>query len=105
MTTDWSTSEKKIARRVFDSALHRELAEVMQVFKSMAAGARNPDDMWSTEEFLTKSRNAIDNKYDYRYSHLEFVFGRLLREGRISEEELSGLSEEKMQHIIRIATL
>lgn len=105
MASDWSTAEKKIARRAFESALHRELAEVMQAFKSMAANATEPDDMWSAEEFLTKSRNMIDRKYDYRYSQLEFVFGRLLREGRIKEEELSGLSEDKMQRIVRIATL
>ena len=105
MQSDWSTSEKKIARRVFDAALHRELAEVMQTFKSMAANATEPSDIWSTEEFLTKSRNSIDRKYDYRYSQLEFVFGRLLREGRISEEDLKDLSEDKMQNIIRIRTL
>jgi len=105
MSNEWSTSEKKIARRVFDAALHRELEEVMQAFKSKAANAVEPGDMWSTEEFLTKSRYAIDKKYDYRYSQLEFVFGHLLREGRITEEELSGLSEDKLQHIVRIATL
>ena len=105
MTDEWSTSEKKIARRVFDAALHRELAEVMQAFKSMAANAAEPADIWSTEEFLTKSRNAIDKKYDYRYSQLAFVFGRLLREGRISEQDLSGLSEEIMNIILRISSL
>lgn len=105
MANEWSTSEKKIARRAFDAALHRELEEVMQAFKSMAANAAEPSDMWSTEEFLTQSRNAIDRKYDFRYSQLEFVFGHLIREGRLSEDELSGLSEEKLQRIIRIATL
>lgn len=105
MANEWSASEKKIARRVFDAALHSELEEVMRAFKSKAANAAEPDDMWDTEEYLTKSRNAIDRKYDYRYSKLEFVFGHLLREGRISEEQLSGLSEDKIQHIVRIGTL
>lgn len=105
MPSDWSPAEKKIARRVFDAELHRELAEVMQAFKSRAAKATEPDDMWSTQEFLTNARNSIDRKYDYRYSQLEFVFGRLLREGRISEGELAGLSENKMQNIIHISTL
>ena len=105
MPSDWSTSEKKIARRIFEAALHRELAEVMQTFKSMAANAAEPSDIWSTEEFLTKSRNSIDRKYDYRYSQLVFVFGRLLREGRIAEEDLAGLSEGKIQEIVHIGTL
>ena len=85
MPSDWSPAEKKIARRVFDATLHRELADVMQAFKSMAAMATEPYDMWSTQEFPTKARNSIDRKYDNRYSQLEFVFGRLLREGRFSE--------------------
>jgi hypothetical protein len=42
MPSDWSTAEKKIARRAFDAALHRELAEVMQAFESMAATAKEP---------------------------------------------------------------
>ncbi|MDC6170634.1 hypothetical protein [Paucibacter sp. XJ19-41] len=103
MTDEWSSSEKKIARRVFDAALHRELAEVLQTFKAMAASASDPESMWSTEDFLSKSRREIDSKYDYRYSQLHVVFGRLLREGRISEEDLSGLSESKMNVILRIA--
>lgn len=104
MTNEWSASEKKIARRVFDAALHRELADVLQAFKSMAASATDPESMWATEAFLSKARHAIDSKYDYRYSQLHFVFGRLLREGRVSEEELAGLSEDKMDLILRIAS-
>jgi hypothetical protein len=30
--------------------------------------------------------------YDYRYSVLPLVFGNLIREGRLSEEELHGLA-------------
>lgn len=105
MPSDWSPAEKKIARRVFDAALHHELAEIMQKFKSMAAKAAEPDDIWATEAFLTRARNSIDKKYDYRYSQLVFVFGRLLREGRISEGDLSGISEDKMQSILHISTL
>lgn len=104
MANDWSTAEKKIARRIFELALHRELAEVMKTFKSMAASAAEPDDMWSTERFLSKSRKAIDSKYDFRYSQLEFVFARLFAEGRINEEELSGLSQERIHRIVRMAT-
>ena len=105
MTNDWSASEKQIARRAFDAALHQELAEVLHAFKSMAATATDSESMWSTEEFLSKSRREIDSKYDYRYSQLHLVFGRLLREGRLSEEQLSGLSKDKMELILRIASL
>lgn len=105
MAGDWTASEKKIARRAFDAALHRELSEMMRVFKAMAADASDPGDMWSTEEFLSKARREIEQKYDYRYSQLDVVFGRLLREGRILEEEIAGLSDDKMQRILHIAQL
>ncbi len=104
MSTGWTTAEKKIAHRVFDAALRSELAEIMQAFKSMAAAAKEPNDLWSTEEFLTQARKSINQKYDYRYSQLEMLFVRLLRENRISKEDLTGLSEEKLHYIDRIAT-
>jgi hypothetical protein len=78
----WSDREKKLARRVFDAALAAELAEVMADFKASAAAAAEPNDMWSIQEHLYHKRREIDEKYDY--SHLLFVFGRLVREGRIA---------------------
>ncbi|MDR2012057.1 MAG: hypothetical protein LBQ20_03235 [Rhodanobacter sp.] len=101
----WSASEKKVARRVFEAALKVELAEVMAEFKARAVAAAEPDDMWSIEEYLRSRRYKIDNKYDYRYSQLPMVFGRLLREGRIQEAELVGLSEDKLSYMWRVASL
>ncbi len=40
-----------------------------------------------------------DRKYDYRYSRLTHVFGRLLYERRITEEDLRGLGEDKLKPI------
>ena len=44
-----------------------------------------------------------EEKYDYRYSVLRFVFARLLQEGWIKPEDLSGISEDKLQEISAIA--
>jgi len=44
-------------------------------------------------------RKEIDLKYDYRYSQLDLVFGRLLREKWIDEEDLRTLGEEKLEAI------
>lgn len=101
----WSESEKRVARRVFEVALQRELSEVMVEFKRRAATAKEPEDMWSVEQFLATARRDIDSKYDYRYSQLDLVFGRLLREGRIGEGDLQGLSEDKLAYIRRVASL
>jgi hypothetical protein len=45
------------------------------------------------------SRHEIDRKYEYKYSQLTHVFGRLLHEQRLYEEELLGLREDKLKLI------
>lgn len=99
----WKESEKKIARRAFDAALQREVRALMVEFKARAAAAADPADLWAIEEDLGRARRDIDARFDYRYSQLHLVFGRLLREGRIEERELAGLSDDKLEAIRRIA--
>ena len=95
----WSRSEKAIARAVFDAALKRELHEVMQETKQRANQIKEPADVWDLEHYLTQRRKEIDRKYDYRYSQLTHVFGRLLYEGRVSEEDLCRLRDDKLKPI------
>ena len=100
----WSRSEKIVARAAFDAALKRELQEVMQEAKQMANQINEPADLWDLEHYLTHSRKEIDRKYEYKYSQLTQVFGRLLHEQRLSEEELHGLREDKLNSIRSFAT-
>ena len=95
----WSRSEQAAARKAFDAALRRELHDVMQEAKQMASKIRQSSDLWELEHYLTQRRKEIDRKYDYRYSELAHVFGRLLHEGRLSEEQLSALQEAKLRPI------
>ena len=95
----WSKSEKAIARKVFDAALKRELHEVIQEAKRMCSQIKEPADLWDLEHYLTQRRKEIDCKYDYRSSRLTHVYGRLLQEGRLREEELRGLREDKLGSI------
>jgi len=99
----WSKSEKAIARTAFDAALKRELQDVMHKTKQMANQIKKPADVWELEYYLTEQRKEINRKYDYRYSQLRHVFGRLLYEGRVSEEELRGLQEDKLKSIRSLA--
>jgi hypothetical protein len=99
----WSKSEKAIARTAFDAALKRELQDVMHKTKQMAKQIKEPADVWELEHYLTERREEINRKYDYRYSQLRHVFGRLLYEGRVSEEELRGLQEDKLKSIRSVA--
>jgi hypothetical protein len=95
----WSKSERLIARTAFDAALGRELYEVIQEVKKMASQIQQSSDLWDLESYLTQRRKEIDGKYDYRYSRLTHVFGRLLHENRLREEELRGLWEDKLEAI------
>jgi len=95
----WSKSEKVIARTAFDAALKRELQDVMRKTKQMANQIKEPADVWELEHYLTERRKEIDRKYDYRYSQLTQVFGRLLYEKRLGEKELGGLREDRLKLI------
>lgn len=95
----WSKSEKTVARAAFDAALKRELQEIMQEAKRMANQINEPADLWELEHYLTQRRKEIDRKYEYKYSQLTHVFGRLLHEQRLCEEELYGLREDKLKLI------
>jgi Photoprotection regulator fluorescence recovery protein len=99
----WSGSEKTIARKAFDAALGRELHEVIQEAKKMASQIQQSSDLWDLEYYLTERRKEINRKYDYRYSQLTHVFGRLLYEKRLREEELRGLREDKLKPICSFA--
>jgi Photoprotection regulator fluorescence recovery protein len=72
---------------------------VIQEAKKMASQIQQSSDLWDLEHYLTQRRKEIDRKYDYRYSQLTHVFGRLLHENRLSEEELRGLREDKLKSI------
>jgi hypothetical protein len=95
----WSDAEKKIARRVFDQVLQRELDGVTHRVKEMARDIKEPSDLWKIEDYLTRSRKAIDSTYDYRYSQLPLVFGQLASKGLIRLEDLQGLGEEKLAFV------
>lgn len=95
----WSSSEKSAARAVFDAALKRELQEVMQQVKQTVNQINEPAQMWELERYLTERRKEIDRKYDFRSSRLTGVFGVLLHERRITEEELRRFGMDKIKVI------
>ncbi len=98
---EWSPGEKTVARKAFDRALHRELEAVMIEVKKRVEEFKQPSDLWDLEHYMTECRTQIDRQFDYRYSVLIFVFGNLIRQRRLSELELQGLSEDKLDAIRR----
>ena len=84
-------------------AYERETVKLANEVKEMANSIKTPEDIWHLHDFLEKKRSNIDDKYDYRYSQLIFVFGRLLYEGWLDVYDLEGLDEDKITKIRYVA--
>jgi triphosphoribosyl-dephospho-CoA synthetase len=95
----WSAREKKIARAAYDKAYKMEIQRVQEAVYEKTKDFKEGNDVWRLHDYLTLKRREIEEKYDYRYSVLIFVFARLLREGLITEQDLEGLSKEKISKI------
>lgn len=98
----WSSSEKKIARKAYELAYQREMEDVKKEVERRIANLKENQDIWALEDFLYDRRKEMAEKYDYRYSVLMIVFMRLLREGYLKEEDLKGLSEDKISRLMRV---
>ena len=102
---EWSKTEKSVARRAFDSAYRRECEAITKRLSDMIGDMASPRSIWHLHDFLSEKREEIDEKYDYRYSVLIFVFARLMKEGWLKESDLEGLHEEKVSKIIALANM
>src|SRR5271157_5239144 len=100
----WSPSEKAVAREAFEAALSRELKAVIAETKRLAVRIEQLDDLWELGQYLAAKRKEIDETFDYRYSVLPLVLGVLIRRGRLGEQELHGLSVDKLARIRRFAS-
>jgi hypothetical protein len=86
-------------------ALEREFQVVILEAKSKAAKIQEPSGLWDLEQYLTQRRQEIDRIYDYRYSVLPLVLANLLSNGRLVEDELHGLGEDKLSWIQRCRSI
>jgi hypothetical protein len=101
----WSATEKKAARAAFDLALARELKATRQKAEAMLQNDSNDRVIWRLHDYLSHKRREIDEKYDYRYSVLMFVFPRLVSEGWLKTDELAGIGAEKLDVIEKLLSL
>jgi hypothetical protein len=98
----WSSAEKIIARRAFEMALNRELETVIREAKERADRIKEAPDLWEMEGWLTEQRERIDRTFEFRYSVLPLVFATLLSDCRLSDDDLHGLAQEKLDTIHRM---
>jgi hypothetical protein len=101
----WSKTEKSVARVAFDLAYRRECEAISKRINDMIRDIANPGDIWRLHDLLSEKREEIDEKYDYRYSVLIFVFARLMKEGWLKASDLGGLHEDKVARIIALANM
>ncbi len=95
----WAPTEKKLARIAFDKAFERQCTAIAQEVRRMLETTTAPSEIFRIEEYLTEQRKTVDGLYDYRYSRLLGVFGRLLSDGWLREGDLYGLQPEKIAKI------
>jgi hypothetical protein len=105
LDTDWTDTEKNVARTAFNKAYERELSGLMQAVREGSNQIEKPDDLWRLHDLLSAKRHEIDGKYDYRYSALMFVFAGLVKEGWLSIDELSGLQSNKIAKIVALSRM
>ena len=95
----WSPSEKKAARKAFDLALARELRAIRQETEDLLRKSGDESSIWRLHDYLSGKRREVDQKYDFRYSVLLLVFSRLVSEGWLTVDDLSGIGAEKVEVI------
>ena len=95
----WAPTEKKLARIAFDKAFERQCAAITQEARRMLETTSAPSHVFRVQEYLTEQRRIVDQLYDFRYSRLLGVSGRLLSDGWLREGDLNGLQPEKIAKI------
>ncbi len=96
---DWSPSEKKIARAAYDRALEKRLSGFVAEFKRRAAAVNTVAEVWDVHDYVREEGKDIDMAFDYRYSQLITVFARLIHQGFLTESDLVGLAQDKLEAI------
>ena len=99
----WSKTEKLAAKRAFHTAYDRECEAITAKLQKMIASAKESGDIWRIHDYLSEQREKTDCKYDYRYSILLRVFARLMKEGWLTEADLDGVQEDKIEKIKSLA--
>lgn len=79
------------------------MATIRVRVEALLKDSPEPTQVWEVLDYLSGKQRELDSKYDYRYSVLITVFGRLVGEGWLSEAELGKLSPDKLDLIKRMA--
>lgn len=104
-TTQWTSQERAIAKAALKTACQRETASIIKLVREQAGEISQIEDLWQLNDFLSARRFELDGKYDDRDEERLFVLAKLMKEGWLTINDLTGLAEEnltKMKALARI---
>jgi len=78
------------------------MLEIKNILNKKVVTLKTDKEIWAVHDYLSERWIIVDNKYDYRYSKLIDVSSWLLLDGYLKKEDLSGLSEDKIDLILKI---
>jgi hypothetical protein len=104
-TTQWTSQERTITKAALKTAYQRETADIVKLVREKASEVSEIDDLWQLNDFLSARRFDLDGKYDDRDEEMLFVLAKLMKEGWLTVDDLSGLSEEKLTKMKALARI
>jgi len=101
----WSKSDKKIAKELFELARKRDYANLANAIQIKSKNLTTPLSIWDLRDFLNSKAKEFDQKYDYRYSVLDNVFAGFILEDILTLDEMQRFSKRKQEQIKHILNL
>ena len=103
MDKQWSPNEKKAARQIFDLAVANAQKDILK--RHSEKRISSADELWKYELEIREWRREVQTTLQFTYSSLSMCFGLCLHKGWLTESNLAGLCDERIDHITRISML
>lgn len=101
----WSETEKQIAHEALSKAYTRETETLIAEIRQKSSQIIEINDIWALNDYLNAKRYDIDGKYDYRDPTPIFVLAKLIKEGWLHGDELTGLTADKRAKVAALARM
>jgi hypothetical protein len=104
-TAQLSSQESAIAKVALKNAYQRETSRILELVREQASEVAHIDDLWHLNDFLSARRFDLDGKYDDRDEEILFVLAKLVKEGWVTFEDLSGFEEANLTKVKALARI
>lgn len=104
-TTQWSSQERAIAKAALKTAYQRETINMVKLVREKASEVSQIEDLWQLNDFLSARRFDLDGKYDDRDQEMPFVIAKLMKEGWLTTDDLSGFEEANLTKVKALARI